>query len=503
MTENEFDIVVVGCGPTGATLANLLGLQQVNVLVLEREPSIYNLPRAVHLDDETMRVFQTIGVANQLQEKTLVNPGMRFIDNRDELILDWPRPADLGKHGWHTSYRLHQPDLENLLRNALESNQYCKLELGQTVTAIKQNANGAQVTYQNAKSNDIQQVNCKYVVGCDGANSFVRSSMACNMEDLGFNERWLVVDVMLKQDMPQLGDHTIQYCDPKQPMTYCRNPGLRRRWEMSLPDSISNEQAVDDDTIWLLLSRWITKDDASVERKAIYTFRSALAKTWCKDRLLLAGDAAHLTPPFMGQGMCTGIRDASNLAWKLSMCLSTDTTQTLLTSYQDERSPHAREYISTAIKLGKLMRTIKQQGTSTSDNGSRQPTRMAAIAPRLGSSHLNKFDLINHCPLSGTLFGQPELADGRLLDEHIGYQPALLIRRMNSEFVKSNPDLKCFAGDENPKIAEALQALSVEAILLRPDRYVFASVTSEEEIEELVISWKMRLAAVMPTSRRG
>jgi len=126
----KHDVVIIGCGPTGATLANLLAQSGVDVLVLDREPNIYPLPRAVHFDDETMRVFQSVGIADALAQQTRINPGMRFVDEAGAVLLDWPRPAGIGRHGWHTSYRLHQPELEMLLRGAIAQHPNCKLKLG-------------------------------------------------------------------------------------------------------------------------------------------------------------------------------------------------------------------------------------------------------------------------------------------------------------------------------------------------------------------------------------
>lgn len=482
------DVVVIGCGPTGATLANLLSLCGVKVLVLEKEPDVYDLPRAVHFDDETMRVFQTVGIANQLKKKTRVNPGMQFVDADGTLILDWPRPSGIGKHGWHTSYRLHQPDLEKLLRTSLTTYSSSTLKLGHRVVELQQLNDHVNVVYENCASGDQDSVNAQYVVGCDGSNSFVRQRMTSAMEDFGFNQRWLVVDVLLKREMPELGDYTKQFCDPAQPMTYCRNPGNRRRWEMALTDDMKEDEALDSTRIWSLLSRWISAADATLERKAIYTFRSALAECWQRDRLLIAGDAAHLTPPFMGQGMCTGIRDAANLAWKLSTVIKQSSLNPLLSSYQLERSPHARQYIDKAMMLGKLMNSIDKRAHADTQNGP-VSGKMNSIEPTLGNTTTGRFGIELSAELSlytGQLFSQPMLADGRLLDDHCGYRAALIVLNDSIGLRKPSNELFHVSGEDHPQVAHALTELRVSAVLIRPDKYIVASASTGEGIASLV-----------------
>ena len=263
----EYDVVIVGLGPTGATLANLLAQCGIRTLVIEREASIYHLPRAVHFDDETMRIFQTAGIAESLSEKIRVNPGMRFIDDSEKVLLDWPRPQSVTSQGWHASYRLHQPDLEHLLRNTLSQHNCCDVKTQSTLTGISPADDHVEISYVH-KQHEVS-VTAQYVVGCDGANSTVRQYMNAALCNLGFMQRWLVVDILLTQDKQELGDHTIQYCTKDQPMTYCRNPGLRRRWEMRLPADITDTQATHEARIWKQLSRWITPDEATIERLSL------------------------------------------------------------------------------------------------------------------------------------------------------------------------------------------------------------------------------------------
>ena len=354
-----YDVAIVGFGPTGAALANLMGLCGLRVVVLEREGAIHCLPRAVHFDGEVMRIFQTIGVSDRVARVSRINAGMRFIDPHGKLLLDWPRPRQVGPQGWYPSYRFHQPDLEAILRDHLRGVPNVDVVAGADVTSIAQDAELVAIAYREGDRQDTLAAG--YVVGCDGARSLVRAHITNQAEDLGFHERWLVVDLLLHGDRPDLGDFTLQYCHPQTPATYVRGPGLRRRWEIAIGD-LPDAQALEPENIWQRLARWLTPAEAEVERAAVYTFHSVISSSWRQGRLLIAGDAAHQTPPFMGQGMCAGIRDASNLAWKLAHCARNGHDDAMLDSYQSERHPHVRAFIEGAVGSWPAGQCVGQRG---------------------------------------------------------------------------------------------------------------------------------------------
>lgn len=460
-----YDVAIVGYGPTGATLANLLAKQGWKILVLDREKDLYNLPRAVHFDDETMRVFQSVGISDALIEKTHVNPGMRFVDKDNNLLMDWPRPQEITQHGWHASYRLHQPDLERLLRKKLGTFQSvtvhteCELQTTQemdeqVILQCKETHHGGPVTFR-----------ARYVVGCDGANSTIRKFIDADMEDFCFCERWLVVDLLLKKPRPDLGDYSVQYCHPDRPMTYCRSPANRRRWEITVLDDESDQEISSPDKVWELLSRWITPDEAEMERSAVYTFRSLLARNWRKNRHIIAGDAAHLTPPFMGQGMCTGIRDASNLAWKLDWVLA-GSNPDLLDAYEAERSPHARSYIQTAIRLGGLINSVDSKNALNLADNSQS---MKSIQPKLGDSDFLAVEPDESHPV-GKMFPQPNLANEQRFDEFVGSNFALITNEQAPVFDAAG--LMTLSTLDYPELKQALLSFNASAVLVGPDRYI-------------------------------
>lgn len=488
MSNQQVDVVIVGLGPTGAVLANLLGICGVRVHVLERFAEPYPLPRAVHFDDEIMRVFQTIGVADQVAAIARVNVGMRFVDNDGNLLLDWPRPQQIGPHGWYPSYRFHQPELERILRAGLQRRDTVTVETGKDVTRVLDDGGSVLVDYVDRNTGDRSGIRAGYVVGCDGANSIVCRAMGVTETDRGFNERWLVTDLLLTKPKPQLGDHTVQYCNPARPATFARGPGQRRRWEIALLDGEDADEMCEPDTVWSLLARWISPGEAEIERAAVYQFQSIIADQWRSGRLLIAGDAAHRTPPFMGQGMCAGIRDAANLGWKLATLIQGETDDSILDSYGSERIPHVRTYIDTAIRLGRLINASDSR--EALDAAFRQPdgtTRMESISPPLGPGLS-----VGDEPAGATIFPQPALNDGVRFDDLAGYGFALAIE---PEFRRGAPAALIDAAEHRCRLVDLPEfnelavptiCAGVRAVLIRPDRYILGVAADYRALSDLI-----------------
>ena len=478
----NFDIIIVGLGPVGATLAHLLGMNGIKTLVLEREAVQYHLPRAVHFDDEVMRVFQWIGVADQILPDLRINPGMRFVDAEGTLLLDWPRPQKPSVLGWHPSWRMHQPDLERELRSSLAKRASVSVRSRCDVFHLEDRGDKIALRYEDMATGIIHRVEAAYVVGCDGARSLVRRYIETGMEDLGFHERWLVVDLILNKDKPELGDHSVQYCNPERPATYVRSPGMRRRWEITvLPDEDSNVIASEPE-VWKLLAPWISPDEAVLERAAVYNFHSLIAKDWRRGRLLIAGDAAHQTPPFMGQGMCAGIRDVANLGWKLAQIIQGTSDDDLLDSYQTERYDNVRTFIETAVRLGGLINAADSQealkNAMPQSDGARE---MASIYPPLGPG-------LGHGPHAGQLFGQPYMRDGQRMDDVVGHVNVLVARKDILAGLDIPAGLAVITEEDAPQVTELLSAISQAAVLLRPDRYILASAISPEQLGAVLAS---------------
>lgn len=475
------DVAIVGCGPTGATLANLLARQGLEVLVLDREADVFPLPRAVHFDGECMRVFQSIGVADALQSQTVISPGMKFVDPSGRVMIDWSRPTRIGPMGWHPSYRFHQPFLERVLRDQLRREPRAQMLLRHDVFALEADDAGVTLRVEDLATGRLLRHRARYVVGCDGARSLVRRLMGTELDDLRSHERWLVVDVILERDRPDLGDHSIQFCDPDRPATYVRGVGPRRRWELMLMPHDDPSTITRPESIWPLLARWVGPHEATLERPAVYTFHSVVARGWRQGRLLIAGDAAHQTPPFMGQGMCAGIRDASNLAWKLARVLRGDASEALLDTYESERSPHVREFIETAVRLGQVIQTTDREVARRRDEDfARHPQVFATPDPALGpGAHDGQ-------PPSGKLAPQAVRADGSRSDDDVGHAFALLVEPSSVSAARSRALGRCGVIAADGPQAAWLQDNGLIAVLMRPDRYVAAVARRLDELDALV-----------------
>ena len=338
-------VVIVGAGPVGVTAATLLGQYGVDCLVLDRWDGVYPQPRAVHLDDEIYRVLVRLGIAEQFAAVSRPTRGLQLIDRNHRVFAVFDRAGDHGRHGHPQANMFDQPELEQLLRTNLKDQSTVSLRGNVEVTDVAQDGQGrVRVDFTDRLTGEHESVLATYVLGCDGANSVVRTAIGSTMEDLEFEQRWLVIDVDSTVELDQWeGVH--QVCDPERAATYMRIGDTRYRWEFRL---LEGETAADFESIEALqplIGPWvegIACDQLELVRVAEYHFRAQLADRWRDRNVFLLGDAAHLTPPFIGQGLCAGVRDSMNLSWKIAGVLSGDLPESVLDTYEVERKPHAR-----------------------------------------------------------------------------------------------------------------------------------------------------------------
>ena len=484
-----YDVAIVGLGPTGATLANLLGAAGHRVLVLEKEAGIFALPRAIHFDGEVLRILQAAGLREQVL--AIARPGtqgMHFVNAAGDTMLIRGGTAALGPHGCANNYYFHQPQLEAVLRAGLQRFPQVDLRLRHTLESVAQDDEFATLHFTALDAGTQHQARARYVVGCDGARSPVRQHIGSPLVDLGLRQPWLVFDVVLEKPV-DLPDHTVQHCDPQRPMTYCNVVGARRRWEiMVLPDD-DRDALVQPGNLWRMVAPWVRPDQARLERAAIYTFHSVIADGWRDRRLFLAGDACHQTPPFLGQGMCAGIRDASNLAWKLHAVLAGQAADALLDTYESERKPHVRALIELAVRLGDIIQTTDPARAAERDARfqSGQPEIFELPPQLLGPGAFDP----GASDLAGRPFPQPRLQDGRLLDELLGWRSAVIGRpqalqaaagataerwRRSGAIVIDQPD---------PGLEAWLDAHQAQAVVLRPDRYIVGVARTVPELDRI------------------
>ena len=361
MSENNipfYDVVQIGYGPVSEIMALALARQGRKVAVFERWSERYPLPRAVCIDHELYRVLSALGMGEQLPAVSHAGPHYKWYnaDWKELLSIDWESESISG--GPEVNF-VHQPTLEKMFEDVVQACPNVELSLGWEAIEATQTDDHAQLVVRDMQTGDTRTVRCKYLIGADGANSLVRQAIGSTQEDRGFEADWLVIDVLPNEGVTLDIPPAAQYCNPVRPTTIVpagiKDGRYFRRWEfMRLPHE-TREELEHEHVAWDLLAPWVRRDQATIVRHKVYTFRSLLANTWRKGRMLIAGDAAHVMPPFMGQGMCAGLRDDWNLAWKLDLVLDGKADDALLDTYQPERRPHVSDVIDLSMYLGRVI----------------------------------------------------------------------------------------------------------------------------------------------------
>jgi 3-(3-hydroxy-phenyl)propionate hydroxylase len=354
-------VIVVGAGPVGCTAALLLADYGVPVTLLERHTEPHPLPRAVHLDDEVARILGRVGVSDEFLARSRSCSGLRLLDAGHRVMAEFRREHETGVNGFPQANMFHQPDLEQLLLARV--GQHPLIDFRRGVTVIGLNSAPGLIEREpvlvqaRGEAGQAAEFPGRFVLGCDGANSTIREQLRISMEDLGFTERWLVVDIRAARPL-DTWDGVEQVCDPARAATFMHVTGDRYRWEFQLRDSEQEADLITPPALGRLLQPWTGRADLAgldIIRSATYTFRARLASRFQAGRVFLLGDAAHLTPPFIGQGLAAGLRDADNLAWKIAYALAGRAGDDLLASYEAERRPHARAMVKKAVLVGWAM----------------------------------------------------------------------------------------------------------------------------------------------------
>jgi 3-(3-hydroxy-phenyl)propionate hydroxylase len=497
----QYDVAVVGLGPTGITLAGLLGRCGLSVLGVDRSREVFPQPRAVGFDHDAMRIFQRMGVAEAIAPcvAPFSEGEYRGVDGqviRRMKHIDPPYPLT-----WPPHYTCDQPGLEGVIRGAMTRFPRVDLALGVALEDFTDDGEGVDLTLARDDGNR-QTARARYVVACDGGSSPVRRALGLTMQSLEYDEPWIVVDVHVDDPaaLARLPRTNVQFCEPARPCTFINCPGNHRRWEFMLLPGEPTEGAVSEERLWSLLSRWLKPGEARIWRSAAYRFHALVADQWRRGRVLLAGDAAHMTPPFLGQGMCQGLRDVGNLAWKLDRVLRGVESDALLDTYGEERRPHEVETTRIAKEFGRIIserdpaRARERDAAMLDANGQPRTLMRQELIPGLKAGLVSR-----RAPLSGVVFPQPvvDTGDGAatLFDEVAGGTWRLVIVRD-----AASDDLVAQAGELGVEVVQVMRdavgatrvnatgvaerdglldawfgAHGLTGALVRPDQYVYGA----------------------------
>ncbi len=531
--EPEFDVAIVGYGPVGQTLAALLGRAGHRVAVFERFATIYRLPRAVHLDHEIMRLLQSLGLSEVLAEEMVPVDDYRWFGADGELLLRF-EPRSPAPSGWDGDYMFVQPELERAIDDHACVPAGVTVERGWAADGLEQSDERVELTLRRvseeepgrlALTGETRTVSARWVVGADGANSFVREASGITCRDLGFQERWLVVDTE-PHDMAALAHLPIasQQCDPSRPTTVVQSGPRHRRWEfMLLPDERASDFA-DPGRVWALLEPWYRPQDGPLTRSAVYEFRSMLADRMRAGRVVLVGDAAHLTPPFLGQGLCSGLRDAANVAWKLDLVLRGLAAAQLLDTVDPERQPQNEAIIRLAIELGKVLCQLDPKAAAERDAMLRQVEAPPPLElPPLSDGLLHRPVDRGSDSLTGALSVQGMVRRGDregLFDDVIGRGFQLivaagdplgelssdqraLIGALDMSVASLDPAAPDGVHDVDGRLTAWLTEHRAHAVLVRPDFYVFGSCPSPGELPDLLDDLRTQLQLTYTSATAG
>jgi 3-(3-hydroxy-phenyl)propionate hydroxylase len=354
----DHDVAIIGMGPVGAAAANLAGAAGLRTIVIERGDTPYRQPRAIVFDAEVMRIFASVGLADTIAAVTAPLGGSVYLGADLQPIRMFNAHPRSDPLAWYPSNLFYQPQLEALLRDGLARFPNVMVLTGHEVTGI----DGTTIQASDPDGRPVE-ISARFVLACDGASSTVRKALGVALDDIGFEERWLVVDTLVDgpmrwpddhgiPDEVRDGSHSLMVCDPARPATLIPGSGRHRRWEYMLLAGERDEDVVQDGWLRTRIGEWIDPGDVEIVRAAVYRFRALIAERWRVGNVFLLGDAAHQTPPFYGQGMCHGIRDAAQLVWRIAMVRDGVAGDPLLDSYQPEREPHVRAIVSASVAAG-------------------------------------------------------------------------------------------------------------------------------------------------------
>ncbi|AKQ68475.1 3-(3-hydroxy-phenyl)propionate hydroxylase [Myxococcus hansupus] len=504
----EVDVVIVGGGPVGVLTANLLGLQGVRVLVLEREHAPHGQPRAFSCDDEALRIYQAAGLLDAMKPGLRQGRHVTFTGVGGQPIAQVRLGEVDSGFGYTPMWFFYPPLLERALREGLSRFPAAELRTGTDVEALEQDGAGVTVRYREPTTGARRAVHCRYLVACDGGRSTVRALLSVPLEEQGAQEPWIAISGTVAEEDAPSECHVV--CDPERPAFLGRGPVGQFRWEFRLRTGETGEEMMQPGTIRRLIGPYVNPDRVKVERAQLYSVRSEVARHWRVGRTFLAGDAAHLMPPFLGQGLVSGLRDAANLAWKVAWVLQGRAPEALLDTYTVERRPHVRALLDATARLGSVFNARSKPMAWVRDTVLRGlqaiPSARRFVegfplkpAPSIEEGWVLGGRRSGRNAAEGSYLPQPRVrfasGEERLLDDSLGPGFAVLSRgcRMGSEVGRELADAlggraitvrsagvpgldEDGVEDHTGRLSEWFRQNGADIAVVRPDRFVFGAV---------------------------
>ncbi len=508
---HDADVAIVGAGPVGTLLAILLGRQGKRVTLVERWTTAYDRPRAVTYDHEIARILATLGIDSENDPAIEFHDELYFWKNaagEDIQIVDWQSQS---ASGWRVRYWFNQPDLEARLSRIVDTLPSVTQIRGFEAVDLEQDADGVDLRLrrnpiEDAQAQGHQLIRAKYVVGSDGAGSFVRETLKIPSHDKGYFFDWLILDMIPHNEMV-ISPAQWQLCDPSRPTTIVPGGPGRRRWEFMVLPHENAEEIAKEESAWTLLAPWgVTPESAVLERSAVYRFQARWAETWNVGRCVISGDAAHLMPPFAGEGMCAGLRDAFALGWRLNGILEGLYAPAVLDSYTSERKEHAKHYIHFSQELGKIICISDAEAAAERDrlmkadlslrNNLPLPTdvcQLGAGAWCANTAHAGELSVQGVVESDGKrarfdqVVGTGWILIGLDQDPAVALNSAQLsqLRALGGRTVRvGTPGSSCDVADVEGRYHRWLSAIDASYVLLRPDFYVAATARTAADIRQ-------------------
>ncbi|MFB8085139.1 bifunctional 3-(3-hydroxy-phenyl)propionate/3-hydroxycinnamic acid hydroxylase [Streptomyces sp. NPDC055992] len=383
--DSAYDVAVIGYGPTGVTAANLLGAMGLRVVVLERDAEIFTRARAISTDEEVVRIWQRIGLAERLKQDMLTERPVDFVDARGRTFIN-AHPTSRG-HGHPPQMFIYQPALEQVLRDGVDRYPNVKILLRHECLRLRQDADGVELTVVGTADDSVHRLRASYVIAADGGSSLTRAQLNIGYEGRTYEDRWVVIDTKMLKPWPD-HDKLRFHCDPARPAVDCPTPLGHHRYEFPLLPGDDEEHLVTEDAVYQLISRYgIGRDSIEVLRATVYSHHVRFASRFRAGRVFLAGDAAHAMPPWIGQGMAAGVRDVANLCWKLDSVLHGELPESVLDSYETERKPHVREVTKRAVLVGRVITERRRPVARVRDTALRALDRIPGFSDWMQDSN--------------------------------------------------------------------------------------------------------------------